>query len=258
MSNIVLNDPELVARIRMPLPGKSVAAKTVPILYTGNYDTAKACMVSINPQEFYNSNGLKPNHPISRATLGKKDNEELEKGKDVKKILDFCDNYFVNYLKENGKPHPFFYQLEDVLKGFNKNKQYSFQDGTCVLLDLVQWDTRPLWSKLQASAKKELLNSDSKYLKKLLERQNNFDFMFLNGRKVIEALKGQYNLDLTEYTIQLKKDCTLFFGTWGNTKTKIIGWSRFFGRWQMGKDDFSLFLPALHEKYNKWLETHAR
>jgi hypothetical protein len=234
----VMLDKNLIERIKRPIePDKCIAPGTVPILYTGNYAGAKACTISLNPFEFYAKKGEV--HPIARKeAFGKEDNEPLS-DKDAEAVLKFCDTYFDN------KQVSFFNQLEEIIGGFGS---YSYNKGTCVHLDLVQWETTPLWGKLSQNIRDYHLNNDGEILSGLLKKD--FEFIFLNGNKVVKTVSKRFNLDLEPSVLQLTQKRKIYFGFWN--KTKIIGWSPFFGKWPMGNDDFKKFLDSLKEKYTEW------
>jgi hypothetical protein len=235
----------LIERVKQKIePGKKIARGTVPIPYTGNYNSARVCFISLNPREFYRGDTLKKDHPIARKQFNKKDNEPLDDTA-AQAILNSCDTYFV------GRPLiAYFEKHEKIMQLFGP---YTYTDGSCVLLDLVQWETYPLWGNLDPATQEYHLARDHEILSQLLEKD--FNYLFLNGAAVVTTMKNQFDLDLTEQEITVgNHQRKLFFGR--RNKTTVIGWSPFFGkRFSMNNTDFVSFLNQLKKKYTRWAES---
>jgi hypothetical protein len=97
----------LIERIKRKIePDMCVVPQTTPVIYFGNYDSARACTISLNPSnlEFVdNSQKLldgKSERLCSRKKLNRADSDELSDD-DVEKVLEYCKNYF------NSKSNPY-------------------------------------------------------------------------------------------------------------------------------------------------------
>ena len=204
----------------------NITPKTTPIIYFGNYDSARACTISLNPseREFIDEHGNILNkfeeRLISREKLGKKDEEALT-DEDVLKVLDGCKNYF----KKN--PYNWFDRMEEFIRNFG----YSYYDDSCVGLDLVQWATTPFWGELDDETKRNHLNNDKHVLEHLLNKNKDFEKIFLNGETVVSEFKKcfRYKISLQEYLMDYKKQSgskiKIYYGYYNTIK--IIGWSRY-------------------------------
>ena len=158
----------LIERIKRKIEtGLCITPMTTPVVYFGNYEKAKVCTVSLNPSdiEFVNSRGILLDNAnqerlCSRLKLNKKDDEELSDG-EAEQVLQYCNGYF------KLRPYLWFNKLEHFIKHFNG---YSYFDGSCVHLDLVQWATTPKWSDLDEDIKQKHIDNDKPVLLYLLKK----------------------------------------------------------------------------------------
>jgi len=105
-------------RIRRPIVDNMFIVKeSTPVIYFGDYDSAKACTISLNPskREFLGENGelLTGNEEklCSRRKLGKNDEDLLTK-EDADIVLDYCKTYFTrNPFKDFFDPFDHFINL---------------------------------------------------------------------------------------------------------------------------------------------------
>ena len=215
----------IIERIRRPIENNMCITKgSTPVIYFGDYDSAKACTILLNPsnREFLYTNGeiLTGNAErlCSRKTLGKNDGDSLTE-EDAKMVLDYCKNYFTkNPFREWFDPFDLF------IKEFG---DYSYYKNTCVHLDLVQWATTPKWSDVPSEIRDEHMKNDLPVLKYLLEK--NFEVVFLNGKTVVETFSDRLNIILnkksTEYNINDNQEKQLHIYNGKYNKTKIVGWN---------------------------------
>jgi len=202
-----------------------ITPQTTPIVYFGNYNKAVSCTISLNPsdKEFINNSGklLDFQHKerlCSRKKLNKDDNVELNDD-DANIVLRYCNEYF------NINPYKIWFDpLNYMIKSFGN---YSYYDGTCVHLDLVQWATTPKWNDISLNIKEKHLRSDLPFLKYLLNK--NFETMFLNGKTVVDNVKNHLNISLNEKHTQFvncnskSSDLSIFTGKYKTMN--IIGWN---------------------------------
>jgi len=210
-------------RIKIEIPDNMcVVPQTTPVIYFGDYDSARACTISLNPSnlEFVDgkSNELldkEKERLCSRKKLNKNDNEELTDD-EAEIVLKYCTNYF------NLNPYKLWFKhLEDFMNCYGN---YSYYDGTCVHLDLVQWATREKWSKLDKidkTLKKRHIDNDWPILEYLLKIKV-FEVMFLNTKTVIDTVKERLKIEFKNIKEPpFNKKINIYYGEYNNTK--IIG-----------------------------------
>ena len=185
---MVLDKGMIIERIKRKIePGLYIVPQSTPIIYFGNYDTAKACTVSLNPsnKEFTNGSDILLDYKnkerlCSRKRLKKQDIDELT-DEEVEIVLDYCKNYFtIKPFKNWFNPFNCF---------INIYCGYSYYEDSCVHLDLVQWATYKKWSDVPENVRQKHLKNDLSILKYLLSK--NFEIMFLNGITVVNNI-SQY------------------------------------------------------------------
>jgi hypothetical protein len=205
-------------------PNMCITPQTTPVIYFGNYGTARACTISLNPsdKEFLDGNvrllSGRQKRLCSREELNKKD-DELLSDEDAKKVLKDCADYFtLNPYKDWFDPFDHF---------INRFGNYSYYDGTCVHLDLVQWATTPEWSAVPDDIRQKHLNNDLPVLKFLLEKD--FEIMFLNGRAVFDNVSKYLEIKLKEINTVFKNtkgktsNLKVYYGKY--KKTNVVGWN---------------------------------
>jgi hypothetical protein len=103
----------------------------------------------------------------------------------------------------------------------------SYFNGSACHLDLVQWATMPVWTKLSTTAVRErLLDADADFLRFQLTRYR-IPFLLLNGRAVLDQFTALDLADLKEVPdIPLRPGstgCTFFAGYFADTR--VLAWS---------------------------------
>jgi hypothetical protein len=217
-------------RIKLPIPPDlKITPRSTPVIWFGNYEQAKVCSISINPSdiEFYRHPRGQENYTIpenllsnsearlcSREELKRRDSDPLD-DKDVIKIKKYCNNYFnKNPYKRWFRPFEYF---------LNKIGGYSYNEGTCVHLDMVQWATTPTWSGLLDGVQERHIENDLPILKHLLEKE--FKAMFLNGKSVVDSMSEQLKIELREKTKPINNtNVTIYTGEYN--RIKVIGWNQ--------------------------------
>jgi len=216
-------DSVILERIKRKIePNMDIVPQTTPIIYFGNYDTAKACTISLNPSnlEFVDRakkllDDKNKERLCSRKKLKRADNEELSDD-EAKEVLRYCKNYFND---EYNPYNQWFKPFDHLIKRYCN---YSYYDGTCVHLDLVQWATSEKWAKVHASIREKHLSSDLRILEHLLKK--NFEVMFLNGRTVVDNTRKRLGINLEEKSMRFKnKPLVIYYGEYN--KIKVIGWN---------------------------------
>jgi len=220
------------------ISGMYITTRSTPVIWFGNYCKSQICTISLNPsdKEFYKQpkgvedyvkieNLLKDKEErlCSRYKLNKNDNEQLNDD-DIIIVKDYCNNYFQNrnYYKE------WFDPFNDFLKEYG---DYSYFDGSCVNLDIIQWATTPKWSGLSEDIREKHLNKDIHFLKYLLNNKD-FKIIFLNGKSVVDTISEKFKLKLDEKKISYKnnkgkdKIIKIYLGKYN--EAKVIGWNLYF------------------------------
>jgi hypothetical protein len=227
----------IIERIRRPIEsGMCITEGSTPVIYFGDYDSAKACTIALNPsdKEFLVNGGMltgKAERLCSRRTLGK-NNGDLLTEEDAKKVLDYCKNYF-----SRNPFRDFFDPFNHFVKLFGN---YSYYDGTCVHLDLVQWATTPKWGDIPSEIRDKHLEKDLSILEHLLNN-NKFEVIFLNGSTVVSTIRDNLKgMNVNEKRAKFKNtkgketNMTVYTGDYNNIK--IIGWSLFLQNPPVGGD----------------------
>jgi len=254
-------DPIIFERVNRKIEDNlDIAKQTTPIVFFGNYNSAKACTISLKPssKEFYNNEKMLTNGEerlCSRLELGKKDDEILSE-EDVKKILKNCNNYFEN--------NPFLDYFENIEYMINKFKYSYFKSkcnnlnmSYCVHLNLVQWATEKNWEDLGPLKAKHIEN-DKYVLQTLVDNNKNIEIIFLNGKTVVSEFENYFGVKFDETLIndfKERKDkdkenhkIKIFTGKYN--KIEIIGWNCFFGKPPIISDDD---IDRLYDEINKLL-----
>lgn len=210
----------ITQRILRELPsGLNVVRESTPIVYFGHYNTATACTISLNPssREFLDNSGnlLEGSMArlLSRRALCKEDSERLSIG-DSEEVIQACETYFEN------RPYSWFNKYEKFINHYS----YSYYDGSCVHLDLVQWATDPIWRFIPQACRTELLQQDTPLLLHLLSNQ--FQHMFLNGETVVLELSSKIDMGLSIEELQYQnKRMKVYSGSYNDAR--VIGWSAY-------------------------------
>jgi len=219
-------------------PTMQITPRSTPVMWFGNYEKSRACTISLNPsdREFYYKPKDQENYTIpenlltgaeerlcSRERLHKRDCEELDDN-DINIVKDYCTNYFTrnNYFRD------WFNPLDTFLREYGG---YSYLDGSCVHLDIVQWATTPKWDDLNPEIRQKLRHNDIEVLKYLLDHKD-FEIIFLNGRTVADTVSEFLGVSLNMKTLayenndKKERSINIYSGIYG--KAKIIGWNKYF------------------------------
>lgn len=65
----------------------------------------------------------------------------------------------------------------------------SYKLGSACHLDLVQWATDPIWSKLATAIRKRLIADDAQFLASQLQQNERLWLLLVNGTGVLRELK---------------------------------------------------------------------
>jgi hypothetical protein len=216
----------IIERIKRKIdPGMYIVPQTTPIIYFGNYESAKACTVSLNPsnKEFTdNSDRLldekNAERLCSRKKLNRTDNDELSDD-EANTVLEYCTDYF--------KLRPLKSWFSHIDYFINEYGSYSYYNDTCVHLDLVQWATYEKWNSVPKIIQQKHLNKDLPVLKYLLNK--NFEIMFLNGTTTVENVSNCLNITLKEKptvfrnTKGIERKLVIYHGEYNGMK--VVGWN---------------------------------
>jgi len=102
-------------------------------------------------------------------------------------VVNACNGYF-----EANPYRGWFDQLEPVLQSVGA----SYYNGTACHLDLVQWATDPVWSKISNRAVRDrLLAEDAAFLRHQL-RTGPFRLLLINGSSVVRQFERMMGMSL--------------------------------------------------------------
>ena len=215
----------VVAMVRRALPrGCGVVPGSTPVVAFGDPRSAEVATLGINPSwaEFCVGDELLTGARRRLAdapSLGLHDPEHATDDQ-VRRIVADCADYFS---RPGANPYwTWFRVLEKVLVA---GCDASYLDGTACHLDLVQWATRPVWSKLPAQVRTRLLRDGVPHLRAQLERDN-IRLVLLNGRQVLDQVHKVGLVQLAEAgTLAHLGDraTTLYRGTAAGVR--FLGWS---------------------------------
>lgn len=227
MREAEMNDLDAIAKLMelQPPKGIGVIPQTTPVISFGDFTKARIATVGINPssKEFLSGRNLRKGAKkrlIDFESLGAGAGIPLTE-ESATKVWDGCASYF----KNKNRYWTWFKHLEDVLKGSG----FSYEDGTACHLDLSPWATDPVWSKLTAAQKRELI-ADGQGLLNWQTTNNDVEAIIFNGRQAYEAIKKYTEVQLsTSETIRYKsggKELTseLIRGK-GPLGQEVLGWT---------------------------------
>lgn len=213
----------IIDRLRETPPVNcGVVPQSTPVISFGNPATAHVATLGLNPSknEFLDRSGelLRGDEQrfatltsLRRKHLAEADHETL------KQVVDACHGYF------SGNPYErWFRPLDQIVRAAGA----SFFEGTACHLDLVQWATDPVWSKLSRATRGELRARDGEFLMNQL-RHYQFPVLLLNGQGVISAFEEQADFcfdDSRRLSGPKNRPGTLSSGRWEN-RLLVIGWS---------------------------------
>ena len=175
--------PEYSAeRVRRAVPADSfVVEGSTPVVSFGNPYAARVATLGLNPSasEFQDSDG-KPllgdaQRLESLSSLGVESLVDCD-DETVKRVVDACYGYFSGSNPFWG----FFGHMQPLLEAAGA----SYRDGSACHLDLVQWATDPLWSKLPLAVRRQLLVDDAPFLRRQLA-DTHLGLVLLNGATAV-------------------------------------------------------------------------
>ena len=191
----------IVNRICRPTLSKYVVPGSTPIPFFGNFLNSHVYTIGINPshKEFLTSTGslLKASEKRLQDLESLEIRSEewppvLDEGHALK-VYEGCMQYF----RKN--PYHWFNSLENAV---NLPLRASYFKGNACHLDLVQWATNPIWSKIlkeDTSDASYLLESDLPFLLNqiswLKKNNPNLKSFVLSGKTVIDALQNVFALE---------------------------------------------------------------
>jgi hypothetical protein len=223
MANAEIQE-RLIKRTMSAYPSNApIVEGSTPVVSFGDCTTARVATLGINPsyEEFQDSGGaiLKGNKKrlVDHESLGGEFRNGLTESQ-AEQVLAGCSSYFLN------RPFEWFDDIENVVL---KPNGMSYKSGEACHLDIIQWATNPIWSKITNQKEcASLLENDSEFLRFQITSQN-YDFIFLNGNTVIKQLKSLNLVKLrhsgfTPFGHGMRRS-RLWLGELGNTK--FIGWN---------------------------------
>ena len=98
--------------------------------------------------------------------------------------------------------YPYFGRLERVLNkcGISYGGKYdlegNYSDRLACSLDLVQWPTSPLWSKIPKKSQAELLNDGRPFVELVLEKNPRIGLLLGNGDTVVRNVEQSFSTKL--------------------------------------------------------------
>jgi hypothetical protein len=203
-------EERLLMRIMQAPPESApIVYGSTPVVSFGNPIKATAVTLGINPsyEEFQDSNkNILPfgqKRLVDHETLlgNSRDGITYEQAQEV---LLGCYRYF------DVNPYSWFGEIEQVvLKPFN----FDYKWGSAAHLDIIQWATDPVWSKIENKNEcQSMLDNDSDFLSFQLGAYD-FKYVLMNGKTVVEQVKSLNLVDLGEVG-------TVSFGN-GDARSKV-------------------------------------
>jgi len=200
-----------------------IVSGSTPVVSFGDSTKARVATLGINPsfEEFQDSakKNLDENSKrlVDHESLGGDFRHGLDENQ-ASLVIEGCASYFQN------RPFEWFNDIESVVL---KPNGIDYKSGEACHLDVIQWATDPVWSKIENKADcQSLLQNDADFLKFQLTSQG-YDFIFLNGDTVIKQVKslGLFKVQLAGFTPfgHGPRKSRLWLGELGSTK--FIGWN---------------------------------
>lgn len=204
-----LEDRLILRILQAPPENAPIVYGSTPVVSFGNPIKASVVTLGINPshEEFQDSN--KQILPFGKKRLV--DHETLiGNSRDgityehAQEILQGCYRYF------DINPYEWFAEIERVvLKPF----LCDYKGGSAAHLDIIQWATDPVWSKIENKQDcQKMLDDDSDFLRFQLGAYD-FKYVLMNGKTVVEQVKSLHLVDLQEVG-------TVSFGN-GDARSKV-------------------------------------
>lgn len=206
---------------RTPPPGAPVVPASTPVVAFGDPRRATVATLGINPSaaEFTGRGQLLADGSRRLATLESLRAQRCDLLTDVQaaRVVADCASYFTRrpYLR-------WFQPLENLLQDC---MDASYFDGTACHLDLVQWATDPVWSKIaDLRVRQALLDDGVPHLREHL-RHGPVRVILLNGRTVVRQAEraGLVSMEVIGCLPLGQTSCTLYEGATGGVR--FVGWS---------------------------------
>lgn len=182
----------VVARLRRPPSVAYVVPGSTPVLSFGSASDAVVATLGLNPsrQEFLDQRGRELSSTARRfetlASLGVPSLDSASEAM-LQRVVHACNGYF------QANPYRrWFDQLEPVLQSVGA----SYYDGSACHLDLVQWATDPVWSKIpDRSVRDRMLAEDAAFLRHQLTT-GSFRLLLINGSGVVRQFESMMGISL--------------------------------------------------------------
>ena len=216
--------PYVEERLRRPIPaGIPVVPGSTPVLAFGDPTRAWVATLALNPSssEFRKPSGEplagEDRRLVDLLHLGLVNLVEADESQ-LRDVIDGCDGYF--------QRHPYMRYFTPLDQLVERAFGASYGDGSACHLDLSQWATDPLWSRLTASQRNLLMTTDGAFLAQQLE-QENITVLLLNGMGVIKAVTaaGLFELEqvMSVSNTRGTLTCNIFRGA--VSSTRVYGWN---------------------------------
>jgi hypothetical protein len=209
-----------MVRRRPPVEGLVVEGST-PVVAFGNPALATVATLGINPaaSEFLRDHELRTGAERRLATLESLGAESLETLTDeqVAEVVADCATYF------HRRPYKRWFDPLDRL--LRDAVGASYYDGSACHLDLIQWATDPIWSRItNPISQQALLDDGVPHLRAQLQ-QEHIRLVVLNGRAVIDQVRatGLAELEVVDQTLLEGRRYELVAGT--TDAIQWLGWS---------------------------------
>ena len=209
-----------------PPEGCCVPQGSIPDVAEGHFYTARVATVGINPHGVWKREHFLPR---DRSILDEDElNEQL-----LNRVWEEKTRYFERHR------HRYFTVLEPILNqcGVTYGGQYgSSRPDLACSLDLVQWATDPLWSKLPTEcspdAQSKLLDDGAAFFKKLLQDNENIELLLGNGKTVVEQLEQTFKVRFDKWKVD-DLGAHLYCGDL--LGRRFVGWSAFLSNSRMDR-----------------------
>lgn len=188
----VLADHVAARLRRLPPSDAHVVPGSTPVLSFGNASVAEVATLGLNPsrQEFLDRNGRELGGTARRfETLASLGVSSLSSASEpmLRRVVNACNGYF-----QTNPYRRWFDQLEPMLQSVGA----SYYDGSACHLDLVQWATDPVWSKIPDRAVRDrMLAEDADFLRHLLTA-GSFKLLLINGSGVVRQFERVMGISL--------------------------------------------------------------
>ncbi len=222
----MIDDQLLIDRIRRPHPdGLAIVPGSLPVTSFGDPRSARVASVGINPSvsEFCSGKKGKPlleptkKRFVDREALGLGEHDEPTEEQALR-VAESCDRYF--------DLNPYWSWFSPMQTYVMDPLGVSYEDRTAVHLDLVQWATDPVWSRIESvGVQNRLVDGDLPFLRALIA-QGGYDLIVLNGKTVVETFRrfGMFEVEHEEKRVLGGTTrTTLLTGTVGGRRA--LGWT---------------------------------